>query len=67
MGKQSALAGKADRRINLIHLTKKGRDLEDKSRFVANKTLKEALQGLTLEELSVSQEVLRKVFMNTKD
>ena len=58
---------KSDRRINLIHLTKKGRDLEDKSRFVANKTLKEALQGLTLEELSVSQEVLRKVFMNTKD
>ena len=61
------IAGKADRRINLIHLTKKGRDLEDKSRFVANKTLKEALQGLTLEECSVNQELLRKVFMNTKD
>ena len=31
------------------------------------KTLKEALHGLTLEELKVSQEVLRKIFTNTKD
>ena len=61
------IAGKTDRRINLVHLTKRGRDLEEKSRFVANKTLKEALKGLSIEELSVSQEVLRKVFSNTKD
>ena len=54
-------------RINLIHLTKTGRDLEEKSRFIANKTLKEALRGLSVEELSISQEVLRKVFLNTKD
>ena len=56
-----------NRRINLIHLTKTGRDLEEKSRFIANKTLKEALRGLSVEELSISQEVLRKVFLNTKD
>ena len=43
------------------------RDLEGKARFIANKTLKEALQGLTLEELKVSQDVLRKVFTNIKD
>lgn len=61
------IANKVDRRTNLIHLTKRGRDLEEMSRFVANKTLKEALQGLTIEELSISQEVLRKVFTNTKD
>ncbi len=51
----------------LLHLTKTGRDLEEKSRFIANKTLKEALRGLSVEELSISQEVLRKVFLNTKD
>ena len=32
-----------------------------------NQTLKEALQDITIEELSVSQEVLRKIFFNTKD
>lgn len=56
-----------DKRINLIYLTSYGRILEDKSRYVANKTLKEALRGLTIEELRVSQDVLRKVFSNTKD
>jgi hypothetical protein len=35
--------------------------------IIANKTLKEALHGLTLEELRISQEVLRKIFTNTKD
>ena len=61
------ISNKMDRRTNLIHLTKRGRDLEVMSRFVANKTLKEALKGLTIEELDISQEVLRKVFTNTKD
>ena len=41
------IADKRDRRTNLIHLTKTGRELQ-KARFIANKTLKEALQGLTL-------------------
>ena len=61
------IASKTDRRTNLIHLTKTGKDLEEKLRYIANKTLKEALRGLSIEELSVSQEVLRKVFSNTKD
>lgn len=60
------IASKTDRRTNLIHLTKKGRELKGKSSYIANKTLKEALQGLTTEELYISQEVLRKVFANTK-
>ncbi|MBR6285721.1 MAG: MarR family transcriptional regulator [Bacteroidaceae bacterium] len=61
------ISSKSDRRINLIHLTKTGRELEEKSRYVANRTLKEALQGLSIDELNISQEVLRKVFTNTKD
>lgn len=58
---------KKDRRTNKIHLTENGKKLEEKARFIANKTLKEALHGLTLEELRISQEVLRKIFTNTKD
>ncbi|WP_304311459.1 MarR family winged helix-turn-helix transcriptional regulator [Phocaeicola plebeius] len=58
---------KRDRRTNKIHLTENGKKLEEKTRFIANKTLKEALHGLTLEELRISQEVLRKIFTNTKD
>ena len=46
------IAAKRDRRTNLSHLTKTGRELEGKARFIANKTLKEALQGLTLEAVS---------------
>lgn len=61
------ISSKTDRRINQIHLTRIGKELEEKSRFVANKTLKEALKGLSTEELKISQEVLRKVFFNTKD
>ncbi len=54
------ISDKKDRRTNLIHLTKTARELEGKARFIANKTLKEALQGITFEELRVSQDVLRK-------
>ena len=43
------------------------KELEEKARLIANRTLMEALQGITVEELSVSQEVLRKIFFNTKD
>ena len=58
---------KKDRRTNKIHLTENGKKLEEKPRFIANKTLTEALHRLTLEELRISQEVLRKIFTNTKD
>jgi hypothetical protein len=61
------ISDKKDRRTNLIHLTKDGKELEERARVIANQTLKEALQDITIEELSVSQEVLRKIFFNTKD
>ena len=32
------ISDKNDRRTNLIHLTKSGKEIEDKARFVANKT-----------------------------
>ena len=61
------ISDKKDRRTNLIHLTKDGKELEEKARIIAGQTLKEALHGITLEELSIGQEVLKKVFFNTKD
>lgn len=60
------IASKSDRRTNLVYLTRSGRELEESARMVANRTLKEALAGLSIEELRVSQEVLRKVFSNAK-
>jgi len=61
------ISDKADRRTNLIHLTKTGKDLEDSARAIAAQTLKEALNGITLDEIRVSQNVLRKIFYNIKD
>ena len=61
------ISDKKDRRTNLIHLTKTGRELENKAYKIANTTLEQALEGLTTEELKIGQEVLRKVFTNTKD
>ena len=61
------ISDKNDRRTNLIHLTKTGRELESKANKIANATLEQALDGLTMEELKIGQEVLRKVFINIKD
>ena len=60
------IASKSDRRTNLVYLTRQGRELEDRARNVANRTLKEPLTGVTTEELRISQEVLRKIFSNAK-
>lgn len=61
------IGSKEDRRVNEIHLTRFGRELEGKAKFVGHKTLKEALRGLTTEELKTAQDVLRRVFNNSKD
>ena len=61
------ISDKNDRRTNLIQLPKTGRELESKAYKIANATLEQALDGLTMEELKIGQEVLRKVFINTKD
>ena len=61
------IADKKDRRNNLIHLTKDGRQLEELARQAANQALVEALKGVTQEELNIGQDLLRKIFANTKD
>ena len=61
------ISDKNDRRSNLIHLTKTGRDLENKAYKIANNTLEQALKDISIEHLKIGQEVLRKVFLNAKD
>ena len=61
------ISDKKDRRNNLIHLTKTGKDVEPQARIVVSKTLKEALQGIEVKDLQISQDVLKKIFLNMKD
>ena len=61
------ISDKKDRRNNLIHLTKTGKDVEPQARIVVSKTLKEALQGIEVKDLKISQDVLKKIFLNIKD
>lgn len=61
------ISDKKDRRTNLIHLTKDGKALEEQVRALANEALQEALTGVTNSELQVGQDLLRKIFANTRD
>ena len=58
---------KRDRRTNLIHLTKTGKEIKAKVCEIANKTIQEALEGVTPDELNVCKDVLKIIFINTKD
>ena len=60
------ISDKKDRRTNMIHLTRTGKSLEEKARHIANETLIQALEGVTPENLKISQEVLRTIFFNAK-
>ena len=61
------ISDKNDRRINLIHLTKDGRELEAAARPIANQTLMEALRGVKLEEVKFGQALLQKIFSNIRE
>ena len=55
---------KEDRRINLIFLTKEALSLQEKTIALANKTLNEALEGVTNGQIEIAKEVLQKVYDN---
>ncbi|HEX7457067.1 MAG TPA: MarR family transcriptional regulator [Ginsengibacter sp.] len=55
---------KEDRRINLIYLTKEAVSLQEKTMALANKTLNEALEGVTNGQIEIAKEVLQKVYDN---
>ncbi|MEO5648260.1 MAG: MarR family transcriptional regulator [Chitinophagaceae bacterium] len=57
---------KADRRINLIYLTKEAQQLEEKTMELANQTLNEALVGVSNGQIEIAREVLQIVYDNLK-
>ena len=58
------VADKADRRTNLIYLTKVGRRLRERCMTPANQTLQEALDGVDAEHVRIAKETLKKVYEN---
>jgi DNA-binding MarR family transcriptional regulator len=58
------VASKNDRRSNQIFLTKEGKTLELKTMEIANRTLNEALQGVTNGQIEIAKEVLQMVYDN---
>ena len=55
---------KNDRRINLIYLTKEAKNLQEKTMELANRTLNEALNGVTNGQIETAKEVLQTVYDN---
>jgi len=55
-----------DRRINLIHLTETGTQLQKRATNLVEELVSKALNGITDEELIVSRVVLKKIMTNLK-
>ncbi len=61
------ISDKKDRRTNLIHLTKDGKELEERARVIANQTLKKHCKASpSKSSVSVGQEVLKKDYFSTR-
>src|SRR5690606_36746567 len=60
------VADKIDRRINLIYLTKEGRQLKMPCLEQANKPLKAALAHVNTHHISIAKDTLEKVYENLK-
>lgn len=58
---------KNDRRVNLIVLTAEGKKIEEEAMAVANKTLNEALAGVSNEQIELAKNVLQKVYDNLQN
>lgn len=56
-----------DRRYHEVHLTMKGKLMKQKAQRVADRTMRQALRGLSQDMLVTSQDVLRRIFYNTSD
>lgn len=59
--------GMKDRRINLIHLTDKGRELEDSTKPLVTAIMRMALEGFSDSEIEMAGSMLTKVFYNLKN
>ncbi len=60
------MPSEADRRINLVYLTKQGLKLEEQAMELAEETLNEALSGISPEHINLCKEILQRVYDNLK-
>jgi len=58
------LGDKNDKRINNIHITKLGCILNDKAKAIAAQTMKDALIGISEDEIRIGETILKKIFKN---
>lgn len=58
------LGDKKDKRINKIHITKTGCILNDKAKIIAAQTMKDALKGISEDEIRIGEIILKKIFKN---
>ena len=58
------VASKDDRRMNMIYLTNEAQVLQEQTMGLANQTLNEALEGVTIEQIEMAKMVLQKVYDN---
>ena len=58
------MPSKDDRRINLVYLTDTAKPLQQITYELANKTMNEALQNISKEEIEVVKNVLQRVYDN---
>ena len=56
-----------DRLINLIYLTKQSQKLQEQTMELAEQTLNEALEGVSVENVNMCKEVLQQVYENLKN
>jgi DNA-binding MarR family transcriptional regulator len=63
-GLVARVASQEDRRINLIYLTKQGKDLRDLTMQLAHQTLLDGLEGVPAEDIEVTRRVLTRVYEN---
>jgi DNA-binding MarR family transcriptional regulator len=64
LGLVKRMADKADRRINKVCITPEAQKLQELSMEVANRTLNEALAGVTNGQIEIAKEVLNMVYEN---
>ena len=60
------VASESDRRINMIFLTRQGQKLEEETMTLAEETLNEALNGISVQHISLCKEILQQVYDNLK-
>lgn len=60
------VASDADRRINLVILTRQGQKLEEQTMNLAEETVNEALDGIPEESINLCKEILQQVYDNLK-